>query len=346
MEQLYNCVLDGRTTQVLRSTKLEEVFRSLDGLREKQIWVCDSNTRSMLPADCDHVLVLSPGESAKNWSSIEALLTLAMNSSIARDSRFIAFGGGVVCDMTAFAASIYMRGCRLTLIPTTLLAMVDASLGGKTAIDFLGVKNLVGTFYPADQVILCCETLVTLPAYEYRNGLGEVLKHAVLSKSNILYRFLAENRRAVQSRSPETLQEMITLSLDVKRSYIERDPKETMGIRDALNLGHTFAHALESIGHLKTWSHGEAVAWGVGRALEAGKQLGITPTGFADICQTLLDSYGFTDNYKVDDTEAFLEALSHDKKKREGGIRFVLMAGQGEPVLKTLGNETIQSLIS
>jgi len=247
--------------------------------------------------------------------------------------------------MTGFAASVYMRGAKLTLIPTTLLAMVDASLGGKTAIDLFNVKNLVGTFYPADELLVCTRTLLTLPKKEYLNGLGEVLKHALLSQDARLFDFLERNRLQVLNREVDFIERMVELSLEVKRYFIEQDPKEQLGIRDALNLGHTFAHALETVGNLNKWSNGEAVAWGVVRAIRAGFLLQLTDPVFAHRAQTLFSAFGFDTSYRVTDSQAFVMALAQDKKKRKGLVRFVLMEGQGKHLLTTLQSDLIEELI-
>jgi 3-dehydroquinate synthase len=345
MEHLYDCTLGLKATAVLRANDLKMVIDHIEHLGEKTLWVCDSTTRTFLGDALDNVVVLPPGEAAKGWDSVQAILLEAKQSGMARDGRFIAFGGGVVCDMTAFAASVYMRGCSVSLVPTTLLAMVDASLGGKTAIDLFGAKNLVGTFYPADEVLLCSQTLASLSEKEYKNGLGEVLKHALLAQDTSLLDFLEKNQWEILARTHSITNRMIEMSLNVKRSYIERDPKEQKGIRDALNLGHTFAHALESVGNLCTWSHGEAVAWGVVHALRAGTELRITDEKFAQRYERLFTSYGFDTGYRVTDFPAYFAALSADKKKRGGAVRFVIMTGQGTYELIALDSDHIRQLV-
>ncbi|HCG62974.1 MAG TPA: 3-dehydroquinate synthase [Sphaerochaeta sp.] len=345
MQNLFSCSLGQHVTQVVSVDSIDEVVRMHADIDRSVLWVCDTNTRQFLPANLQ-VVVLPCGEVSKNWTSIERIVSVAKERGLARDSKFLAVGGGVVCDMTAFAASIYMRGCSVSLVPTTLLAMVDASLGGKTAIDLLGAKNLVGTFYPAKEVYVCAQTLETLGDAEFRNGLGEVLKHAVLSPDDSLATFLTDNRMSILQRSTGVLEQMIMASLAVKRQYIERDPTEKQGIRDALNLGHTFAHALESVGNLSTWSHGEAVAWGVVRALQAGVAVGTTRTDFARRYSDLFTEYGFGIDWKVSDVPAFLAALESDKKKRGSNVRFVLMAGQGEHILRTLDAQLVTELVS
>lgn len=345
MRNLFSCSLGPHVTQVVSVDSIDEIVRSHADIERSVLWVCDTNTRQFLPADLQ-VVVLPSGEVSKNWTSIEHIVSVAKERGLARDSKFLAVGGGVVCDMTAFAASIYMRGCSVSLVPTTLLAMVDASLGGKTAIDLLGAKNLVGTFYPAKEVYVCAQTLKTLGDAEFRNGLGEVLKHAVLSPDDSLATFLSENRMEILQRNAAVLEQMIMASLAVKRQYIEQDPTEKHGIRDALNLGHTFAHALESVGNLSTWSHGEAVAWGVVKALQAGVAEGITDKGFAERYSELFTEYGFGIDWEITDVPAFLAALQSDKKKRASMVRFVLMAGQGKHILRPLDAPLVTELVS
>lgn len=345
MNHLYDCELGPKVTSVFRAVSIEEIIKHTQSRLESTLWVCDTSTRPLLPESLTPVVVVPAGESAKSWHHLETILAKAKDENLARDSRFIAFGGGVVCDITAFAASVYMRGAKLTLVPTTLLAMVDASLGGKTAIDLFNAKNLVGTFYPADELLLCTQTLMTLPEKEYLNGLGEVLKHALLSSDSRLFDFLEGNGIQVVNREASYTEPMVELSLEVKRRYIEQDPKEQLGVRDALNLGHTFAHALETTGNLSTWSHGEAVAWGVVRAIRAGLLLNITDPAFAQRAEALFSAYGFDTSYRVTDSQAFLHALSHDKKKRKGQVRFVLMENQGKHLLAPLTTEIIEELI-
>lgn len=345
MQALFTCTLGQKKTEVLHINTVGEAMDRIGTDSRPALWVCDSHTRALVPGRIAPV-VLPPGEQAKNWKGIETIVSEANRRGMARDGRFVACGGGVVCDMTAFASSIYMRGCRLTLIPTSLLAMVDASLGGKTAIDHLGMKNLLGTFYPADEVFLCFKTLKSLPETEYRNGLGEVLKHAILAGTDDLASYLEAYAGDLLERDDPRISDVTVSSLRVKQSYIERDPTEQLGIRDALNLGHTFAHALESAGNLSQWSHGEAVAWGVVRALQAGVALGITSEAFAARYERLFETYRFTTSRKTESVGRFLEALESDKKKRDSVVRFVLMSGQGTHRLVPLDRQLVVSLIS
>lgn len=341
MEKLFSVTLaGGRKTEVFLASPGEDLAVGSDFI------VTDANAGQYLGSRTADV-VLPPGEGSKNWDSIDRILSSALAMGLARDSLFVGLGGGVILDMTAFAASIYMRGARVSLVPTTLLSMVDATLGGKTGIDYGGGKNLVGTFFPAEAVIIAPWTLKTLSDAEYRSGLGEVLKHAVLSQDDRLFRFLEENRNGVMGRDDAILAEMIRLSLEVKISYIERDPEERKGIRSALNLGHTFSHALESYMDYGI-SHGEGVAWGTAAAIRTGDRLGITPQDLASRTLALLSLYGFSsDAYRIpaDDFASYSAAIGKDKKKSRGSVRFVLMEGQGKPVLIELPEDEIRKAV-
>ena len=348
MEKIFDVKLQaGKQSSVYLGSNIKDLSEKLSSYGLNVFWVFDSNSATLFKTLPEKRVVLESGEKFKNWSSMERIFSSALEYGLARDSVFIGFGGGVVCDMTALAASLYMRGARLVLVPTTLLCMVDASLGGKTAIDFEGGKNLIGTFYPAEDVIISADTLRTLPESEYLSGLGEVIKHAFLTKDDSLYNFLINNKDKILSRDKEVVSEMVRLSLEVKISFIERDPEEKKGIRSFLNLGHTFAHALESSTRFTGISHGKAVAWGCGRALEAGLLLGITSKELRDKGLRLLRLYGYDVDYRLPRGQwlDYYGAMLRDKKKVAGHIKFVLLKEQGEPVLSDVDSKTIQSVV-
>jgi 3-dehydroquinate synthase len=290
--------------------------------------------------------VLESGETAKNWASVERILEAACRAGLGRDGLFVGIGGGVVTDLTSFAASIYMRGARLCLVATTLLGMVDAALGGKTGFDLFGIKNLAGTFYPAARVYMPLEALKTLPPEQWKSGLGELLKTAVLEGQEGLDRAkaLLPLIRTILAESPgftddayPVLEELIGRSLLVKGRIVEADPQEEPGGKRALlNLGHSFGHALEAALGLGAISHGEAVAWGLARASELGLALGICPENRAREIQKLVLACGFetaAPHPLMKDPEAFIRALGGDKKKRAGEPFFVVPNAAGaEPV--------------
>lgn len=348
MEEKISVVLSGgKKSSVFIAANSSELSSRLGSYGRNILWVMDEHTSQLLrPLPPAHV-ILEAGEPSKNWRSVEIILRTAVQEGLARDATFIGIGGGVLCDMTAFAASLFMRGCSLVLVPTTLLCMTDAALGGKTAIDFMGGKNLVGTFYPARDILIFPELLKSLPEGEYVNGLAEMLKHALLTEDETLYRTFLTRKKEILNRDPELLRALISQSLDVKASYISRDPEEKDGIRQALNLGHTFGHALESLGGFRSWSHGASVAWGIGRALDAGLREGITDPRFAAGAQKLLAMYGYDMDYRIGrgDWMQFRQNLLRDKKKHDGQVYFVLLEKQGVPVRKVLDEQTIQSLV-
>ncbi|MBR1920221.1 MAG: 3-dehydroquinate synthase [Spirochaetales bacterium] len=341
------CLQDGKRTKVLIAKDIKDLSLHLSGYGRNVMWVFDRNSAALFTELPEQRVVLEAGEIHKSWKSIELILSAAVNYGLARDSIFIGFGGGVVCDMTALASSLYMRGARLVLVPTTLLCMVDASVGGKTAIDFANAKNLIGSFYPAEEVLICTDTLRTLPENEYLCGLGEVVKHSFLTKSTELYDFMMANRDPILHRNRELVAEMVRMSIQVKADFIEKDPTEQKGIRSFLNLGHTFAHALESSGNFASFSHGKAVAWGCSRALELGVLMGITDRAFADRCNKILRAYRFDIDYRIGrgDWLSFYQALAKDKKKLGGHVKFVLLQDQGEPLLTVVDPKLIQSVV-
>jgi len=310
-------------------TTLVRFYPSSDSFLEgTDLQVYDTNTAGLFPDRGVPRHLWPAGEAHKSWPQIDSLLTKALGLGLARDSTLAGVGGGVVTDMAAFAASLYMRGCRLVLVPTTLLAMVDAALGGKTGIDYAGFKNMVGTFYPAHELRIWPGALATLPDRDFRSGLAEVLKHAFLGEPTLLD-LLEERRTEVLAREPAVLEELVFRAVMVKVGVVERDLRET-GERAFLNLGHTFGHALESaMGFDGSWTHGEAVCWGMGRAFDLGVTLGRTDPGWRERAVALMKTYGFRLTAPGADPQAILAAMKNDKKKKAGQVRFVLQEGLG-----------------
>jgi 3-dehydroquinate synthase len=332
---------------------IREQAPSLDSLlgetgAPKALLVCDVHSeylaRQILGSRPDPLCVLESGETAKSWASAERVLAEASRAGLGRDGLFLGIGGGVVTDLAAFAASIYMRGAQLCLVSTTLLGMVDAALGGKTGFDLFGIKNLAGTFYPATRVYLPLEALKTLPPEQWRSGMGELLKTAVLDGSSgalgqarALLPFmggLLSGSHGFGSGAYPLLEELIGRALLVKGRIVEADPRENSGTggRALLNLGHTFGHALEAAAGLGVLSHGEAVAWGLVRSCELGLALGITPENRAREIRDLVAAYGYetaSPHPLMQDPALFMRALSGDKKKKAGVLAFVVPNAAG-----------------
>jgi 3-dehydroquinate synthase len=305
--------------------------------------VFDRNAHRHHGRAAGRAVVLPAGETAKAWRWAEKILASALEAGLGRDGRMVGIGGGVVCDLTAFAASLYMRGCRLALMPTTLLAMVDAALGGKTAVNLGTAKNLAGTFYPAEELVIWIPALATLPQRELRCGLAEAIKTALVGDPELLA--LLRARRADLLRGdPAALEETVYRSLAVKGRIVENDLRETgeTGGRAVLNLGHTFAHALESATGFRRFRHGEAVAWGLGRALELGARLGVTERALAGRITALLQGYGFSLRRPPGLAPgALLAAMRADKKRRAGGLRVVLLRDIGQAEVRAVDEEPV-----
>ena len=306
------------------------------------LFVADHNTAPLISRpDTVSEVILEPGEKAKQWPAVDSILKRAMELGMARDSLLCGAGGGVVTDMTAFAASLYMRGCRVVLIPTTLLAMVDAALGGKTGIDAGVYKNMIGSFYPAEEVRICPELLKDLPEKEYWNGMGEVFKTAIIGDQELMD-LLVNEKESVMARDPALLGEMIRRCILVKGALVEEDLREK-GRRAFLNLGHTFGHALEAASGLE-WSHGAAVVWGTARALDASVAMGLADAGWADSMKELFISYGYELKASVS-PEAMQDAMKMDKKKKGGKLRYIIPAGPQDIRIEYLEPEFVLDIL-
>ncbi|MDR3122580.1 MAG: 3-dehydroquinate synthase [Treponema sp.] len=333
---------------------IREQVPSLDALLEEAaapgaLLVCDAHgeylARKIRGSRSDPLYALPPGEAAKTWASVECILAAACRAGLGRDGLFVGIGGGVVTDLASFAASIYMRGAQLCLVSTTLLGMADAALGGKTGFDLFGIKNLAGTFYPAARVYLPLEALQTLPPEQWKSGMGELLKTAVLEGSaealdqaKALLPFMRDifaGRRSFTEDAYPILADLIGRSVLAKGRIVEADPRESSGGsggRALLNLGHTFGHALEAAAGLGNISHGEAVAWGLVRACELGFALGITPKDRAREIMDIVAAYGYetaSPHPLMKDAAFFIRALAGDKKKKAGALAFVVPNAAG-----------------
>ncbi|MBR4427311.1 MAG: 3-dehydroquinate synthase, partial [Spirochaetales bacterium] len=276
MREILTCL----GTKVFMADDFSDLSYHVGTYGNKTLWVCDTNTSKMVRPLPTPNVILEAGESSKSFACLEKIISVAIDNNLGRDCTFIALGGGMICDITAFAASIYMRGCKVILIPTTLVSMASSALGGKTAINFRFAKDIVGTFFPANEILICTECLLGLNAKEYMSGFAEVLKHSLLTKDDTLFNIVATQKQKILERDSSVLESIISISLQIKKSYIDNDPYDRLGLRAALNLGSTFAYALEGMSRLQ-WSSGQAVAWGVCKAMETSRQLGLCSPDFA-----------------------------------------------------------------
>ena len=278
---------------------------------------------------CD-VVVLADGEIHKNQHSLFIIYDALINHRHNRDTTVIALGGGVIGDVAGFAASTYQRGVRFLQIPTTLLAQVDSSVGGKTAINHRHAKNMLGSFYQPHAVIMDLTTLTTLPMREFRAGLGEVIKSGVLAGGELLYRIQSIVAGGLTPSSTENLAELIELCCRIKIRFVQEDERET-GQRVLLNLGHTFAHALEAYTHYERWLHGEAVAIGLYCAALLSCQLGLLSKLDLAVLDALLSEAQLPSRIPKDiDLTMLYELMLNDKKIKNKTLCFVLMRGFGD----------------
>ena len=267
------------------------------------------------------VVEINDGEKNKNIRTLDRLLARLAALGADRNSVLIAFGGGVVGDTAGFAASIYMRGIPVIQVPTTLLAQVDAAIGGKTGVNLAAGKNMAGTFHQPSLVIADPQVLQTLDAREYRAGIFEVIKCGVIRDAR-LFHFMETNSSDVLSRESSALQRMISASVKVKSEVVSADERES-GLRRILNFGHTIGHALEASSNYRSFLHGEAVGLGMIAAAEIGVACGITPPEDAERIIDCVMSYGPFPIVKTKPAN-ILKLLVHDKKTVGGVPHFVL----------------------
>ena len=270
------------------------------------------------------------GESSKNLDTVAALYEFLITASFDRNDVLLALGGGVTGDLTGFVAATYLRGIRFIGLPTSLLSMVDSSIGGKTGVDFKAYKNMIGAFYQPSAVYINVAALKTLPEREFLAGMGEVIKHGfILDKS--YHVFLKENVNHILAKEPETLRSMIYRSLCIKRDVVERDPKEK-GERALLNFGHTIGHAVEKLNDFSLL-HGECVSVGMIAAAELSVLRNTLSREEADEIKELIVSYGMKTTVSYLNKETLVSVCHHDKKADGAKIKFVLLKKIGEAFL-------------
>jgi 3-dehydroquinate synthase len=276
------------------------------------------------------VLFLPPGERHKRMAQVERLATEMAKAGADRSSLLIAFGGGVIGDMGGFLSAIYMRGIDYIQVPTTLLSQVDSSVGGKTGANLQTGKNLVGCFYPPQEVVADIALLHTLPQRELRAGIFESIK-AGLIRDAALFRFIESHREALDQGDPASLEKMIAASIRMKAEVVNLDERE-FGVRMILNFGHTIGHAIEAATGYRALLHGEAVAWGMIAALHISHQRNLVTAEAVRRFEELI-SYFQPPALPSLSAKRLLQAASGDKKNRAGVRRFVLLQGLGNAVV-------------
>ncbi len=316
---------------------LPKALAPLDLADRRVCIVTDSNVaplyaesvRALTAACCrqTEVYVFPAGEEHKTLDEIRKLYAFLIEKGFDRGDVLAALGGGVTGDMTGYAAATYLRGIRFIQIPTTLLAQVDSSIGGKTGVDFDSYKNMVGAFHQPSLVYMNLRTTDTLPEEQFACGMGEILKHGLI-RDEAYYEWLGENAEKILARDPEVLLPMVRRSCEIKRAVVEEDPTEK-GLRAILNFGHTLGHAAEKVMDLKLL-HGQCVALGSVAAARLSERRGLVPEGTCGRVKEMNRRFGLPEVLPDVSPEQIVEAAAHDKKMDAGQIKFVLLRAVGD----------------
>jgi len=294
-----------------------------------------------ITADTLHVVSIPDGEEYKTLETVESILNQCFEYKLDRKSLLIAFGGGVIGDMTGFTASLYQRGIDFIQIPTTLLSQVDASVGGKTGVNNTYGKNLIGAFYQPQAVYIDPSFLKTLPSREFSAGVAEVIKMAVMFDETF-FTYLQN----ADLNNTNSIKEMIRKSVELKAWVVNQDEKET-GIRAVLNYGHTFGHVVENETNYTTYLHGEAVAIGMVMANALAVELGLFTQEEAEAIKVLLASVNLPTEYVIKDVDDFYEHFFLDKKSAKGSIKFILPEGLGNyKIISNIDENIVKKVLS
>lgn len=310
----------------IQFTKLAEVWKSLPGplyvLTDRN--VASAWGKSIPPAA--QVKIVDPGEASKSMGVYDSCLQWLVEAGADRGVTLVALGGGVIGDLGGFVASSYMRGIRYVQIPSTLLAQVDSSVGGKVAIDLPQGKNLVGAFYPPSEVYICPELLATLSWREFTNGLAEVWKYGFILDAELV---LALRHMRLTSQS-SLLESVIRRCVQLKADIVQRDELDISGLRAVLNFGHTVGHAIEKLSHYEGPLHGEAVAIGMVAEAKLGERLGVSAKGLTEEIESCLKLDGLPTRHELLQSPNLVEAMLSDKKTESGQLAFSLVTRVGE----------------
>lgn len=281
-----------------------------------------------------HIFVMESGEEHKNLDTLSHLYTWLADRKAERGHLIVAVGGGVVGDVAGYAAATYLRGMPVVQVPTTLVSMMDAAVGGKTAVDLPQGKNLVGAFKQPEFVLADVQTLSTLPDRALTSGWAEAIKHALILDEPLLCVF-EENVAAVKALEPGIASDALRRSVRIKADVVNRDEKETLGVRALLNYGHTTAHAIEAVTGYERYLHGEAVAIGMVVAAHIANWMGMLTDAELERQRAVLHAYGLPLQYENVDADAIKAAMTMDKKTVGGKIHWVLLDGIGNAVTRS-----------
>ena len=292
-------------------------------------------------------VILPDGEAFKNWQTLQLIFDALLENCCDRKTVLFALGGGVVGDMTGFAAASYMRGIPFVQIPTTLLAQVDSSVGGKTAINHPLGKNMIGAFYQPQRVVCDLNVLKTLPPRELSAGLAEIIKYGPIADM-AFFDWIESNLDALIARRPAELAYAVKRSCQIKAHVVGLDERET-GLRAVLNFGHTFGHAIESGMGYGNWLHGEGVGCGMVMAAELSKRLGLVDESFVNRLKVLIARSGLPVCGPIldarDNAGRYLSLMRVDKKSEAGEIRFVVIDSPGRAAVRTASDALVREVI-
>lgn len=294
-----------------------------------------------------HTVVLPDGESHKDWQTLNLIFDGLLTHGCDRKTVLFALGGGVVGDMTGFAAASYMRGVPFVQVPTTLLSQVDSSVGGKTAINHPLGKNMIGAFYQPQLVVCDLASLDTLPAREVSAGLAEIIKYGPIADM-AFFEWLEAHIDALCQLDREALMHAVKRSVEIKAWVVGQDEKEA-GLRAILNFGHTFGHAIEAGMGYGNWLHGEGVGAGMVMAAHLSQRLGLVDGLFVQRLTRLIERAGLPTRGAIldaaDNAGAYLEHMRVDKKAEAGAIRFVLIDGPGKAIMRSAPDDVVREVI-
>ena len=292
------------------------------------------------------IVALPSGENQKCLDSASKLFDQLVNTHADRKTMVLAFGGGVVGDLAGFVAATFNRGLNLFMVPTTLLSMVDSSVGGKVGINHPKGKNLIGAFHQPVGVAIDIDVLKSLPDREYRSGLAEIVKYGMILDAEF-FSFLEANAEGILGRKPELLIKIIKRSCELKAQVVAQDEREETGLRAKLNFGHTFAHAFETIGGYGSWLHGEAVAAGMVCANNISLKRGMIDASTASRMVALLKAFNLPTEPPELSSSALLKVMRNDKKSVHGSLRFILATKLGEVALfDDVTEENVKGVLS
>jgi len=285
------------------------------------------------------VVIIGTGEKIKTLATGNKIYAQLMNFQADRSAFVVGIGGGIVCDIAGFAASTYLRGIRFGFVPTTLLAQVDASVGGKNGVNFKGFKNIIGTFNQPQFVICDPEVLHSLPAIELSNGFAEIVKHTLIA-DDAMFSYLENNYEKAINLDKEVISKLVVHSIQIKSGIVNRDEKES-GERRLLNFGHTFGHAIEKISGV---SHGQAVSLGMVIAAKLSRKHNYISDESVDRIISLLQQFNLPVNGKFDH-QKLIKAILKDKKMTNGQIAFVLLQEIGKAKVEEIPLDSLKEMI-